>query len=167
MQETIALSAFFVMCLVGTLSITLGAFGYISPCNRYADARVTGCSAGLVLGSSVFNISYEDSDGRSHDGSFESFATPSCLSTSTNQVLVVCYLAKDPGTFVRHDVSFMSGVVVFSDPDGASRALLGGTAMVAAAAALAFCYVRFCGRACIAAAMQAPLLEKPMSKSNV
>ena len=116
--------AYVALFYVGLLGIGFGLLGYIWPCNRYADASVTWCGPGLVLGSSVFNISYVDDDRRTHVGSIVD-SWVQCIPSSTAQTVRVCYPLRDPGDFTTN------GVVVFDDARSAPMCLLGGLACIA------------------------------------
>ena len=115
----------FLFVAAGLLGVGSGLLGFAATCNRYADATVTWCGPGLVLGSSVFNISYVDDDRHTHVGRIEREWTP-CLPSSTLQTVRVCYPLSDPGDFRTNEA------VVFDDPRSAPVYLILGVSCFSA-----------------------------------
>ena len=95
--------------LYGMVGIILGLHGVAMPCNRYADANVTGCGPAQAFGDFRFNITYVDDVGGRHDGKIGS-TTIGCSAGVLEQTVRVCYPLKDRGAF-RDDA-----LVIFANP---------------------------------------------------
>ena len=91
--------------LYGMVGIILGLHGVAMPCNRYADANVTGCGPAQAFGDFRFNITYVDDVGGRHDGEIVS-TTIGCSAGVLEQTVRVCYPIKDRDAF-RNDASVM------------------------------------------------------------
>lgn len=119
----------------GIVGVVLGIHGVAMPCNRYADAIVTGCGPGQSFGDFRFNITYVDDVGKQHDGEIASAAT-GCSAGVVGQSLRICYPLKDRD-------AFQNGTVMFSNPV-VTPALLGSAIPSLVGGASVLCFL--CGR---------------------
>ena len=115
--------------LYGVIGFVLGMHGVAMPCNRYADANVTGCSPAPAFGDFRFDITYVDEVGVRHDGEIASTST-GCTAGVLEQTVRVCYPLKDRGAFRNDKVMFVNPVVAPALLGSAIPALVGGTVVL-------------------------------------
>ena len=116
-----------VAVLYGIAAFIAGMHGVvIYPCNRYADANVTGCGPAPNFGDYVFNITYVDDGGARHDGGSIVSSTIACTPGVLEQHVRVCYPLRDRDAFRNDKVGFADPVVAPALLYSAIPALVGG-----------------------------------------